>query len=67
MRIMKNNGISGVDTVSIEECYLAMKAGYSKNDILYTENNISNQELFLALKKGILINVGAISTLERIG
>ena len=53
MRIMKNNGISGVDTVSIEECYLAMKAGYSKNDILYTENNISNQELFLALKEGI--------------
>lgn len=63
--IKKNGeGIKFVDVVSPGEIFRALESGYNPEDILYTENFISNEEIDYAIEKGVVLNVGALSTLE---
>ncbi len=39
--------------------------GYKPNQILYTENFISEEEMDYAIKEGVILNVGALDTLKR--
>ncbi|KRX09219.1 Alanine racemase/group IV decarboxylase, C-terminal [Pseudocohnilembus persalinus] len=67
MKALLEAGIQGIDTVSVGECMIAQKVGFNNNDILYTENYISNEELKYAIDNKIMLNVGELSTLEKIG
>ncbi len=58
---------SGVDTVSIQEVWLALKAGFDPKDIIYTPNCVSLEEIEMAVKVGVRINIDNISVLERFG
>ena len=66
LRVMKGLG-TGLDTVSLQEVELGLHAGYSPDEILYTPNMVSFEELRTAVNLGVHINIDTISVLERFG
>ncbi|MFW5700877.1 MAG: diaminopimelate decarboxylase [Cyclobacteriaceae bacterium] len=66
LKFLARQGI-GVDTVSIQEVKIAIQAGYKKEDILYTPNCVSYQEIKEAIHLGVMINIDNISILEQFG
>lgn len=66
LRILKDLG-SGLDTVSIQEVWLGLEAGFAPEDILYTPNCVSFEEIELAVKEGVKINIDNIGLLEQFG
>ncbi len=58
---------SGLDTVSIQEVKLGLRAGYKQKDIIYTPNCVSLEELELAVELGVRINIDNLSILEQFG
>ncbi|MGA1249019.1 MAG: diaminopimelate decarboxylase [Candidatus Kapaibacteriota bacterium] len=56
-----------LDTVSIQEVWLGLKAGYAPHEIIYTPNCVSMEEIDLAVKEGVMINIDNISILEQFG
>ncbi len=55
-----------IDAVSPGEIYLALKAGFRPDQILYTGNNVTNEELSFALKTRVRITIDSISQLTRL-
>lgn len=66
LKFMKTLG-SGLDTVSIQEVNLGLKAGFSPDQIIYTPNGVSLEEIELAAKLGVQINIDNLSILEQFG
>ena len=58
---------AGLDAVSIQEVWLGLKAGFNPKDIMYTPNCVSMEEIELAVKEGVKINIDNISILEQFG
>jgi diaminopimelate decarboxylase len=56
-----------VDCSSINEVQLAIKAGFSPENILYTSNNIDFTEIEAAKEIGVHINIDSLSNLEKFG
>ncbi|KAL4464420.1 hypothetical protein ABPG72_010907 [Tetrahymena utriculariae] len=67
IKLMKEQGIQGIDAVSIQEVLLAKKAGFEGRDIQFTENFIGQKEVEESLKEGILLCIGELDTLETLG
>ncbi len=66
MRLLRKEG-SGLDTVSIQEVYLGLEAGFQPEEILYTPNCVSFDEIKKAAEIGVHINIDNISILEQFG
>ncbi|NCP20428.1 MAG: diaminopimelate decarboxylase [Flavobacteriales bacterium CG_4_8_14_3_um_filter_35_10] len=58
---------SGLDTVSIQEVQLGLKAGFSPKEIIYTPNGVSFEEIVKVAKLGVQINIDNLSILEQFG
>ncbi len=58
---------SGLDTVSIQEVWMGLKAGFAPEDIIYTPNCVSMEEIGMAVKEGVKINIDNTSILEEFG
>ncbi len=58
---------AGLDAVSIQEVLLGLKAGFKPEDIMYTPNCVSLEEIDLAVQEGVKINIDNISILEQFG
>ncbi|MFW5820951.1 MAG: diaminopimelate decarboxylase, partial [Bacteroidota bacterium] len=58
---------AGLDAVSIQEVWLGLQAGFKPADIMYTPNCVSMDEIDLAVKEGVKINIDNISILEQFG
>lgn len=58
---------SGIDTVSIQEVHLGLKAGFLPENIIFTPNGVSLQEIEEVAKLGVQINIDNISILEQFG
>lgn len=58
---------SGIDTVSIQEVKLGLEAGFSPENIIFTPNGVSLQEIELAANLGVQINIDNLSILEQFG
>lgn len=56
-----------LDTVSPAEVFLALKLGFEKEKILFTSNNITDEEMHEVQSTGVLFNIGALSSLEKYG
>ena len=56
-----------LDTVSIQEVQLGLKAGFKPSEILFTPNCVSFDEIQEAVKLGVTINIDNISILEQFG
>lgn len=57
----------GVDTVSLEEAKLALWAGFKPEDIIFTPNCISFEEIEKVLEKNILVNIEDLQNLAKFG
>lgn len=58
---------SGLDTVSVQEVQLGLKAGFAPSDIIFTPNGVSLGEIEQAMELGVQINIDNISILEQFG
>ncbi len=66
LRIIKSLG-SGLDAVSIQEVHLGLRAGFAPNEIMYTPNCVSFEEIKEAVELGVIINIDNISILDQFG
>ena len=66
LKLFKGLG-SGLDAVSIQEVTLGLKAGFAPQDILYTPNCVSIEEIDEAVEFGVRINIDNIAILEEFG
>ncbi|KAA2245776.1 diaminopimelate decarboxylase [Chitinophaga agrisoli] len=57
----------GLDTVSIQEVQLGLKAGFDPRNIIFTPNCVDLQEIIAAKDLGVNINIDNISILEQFG
>ncbi|UDQ98919.1 diaminopimelate decarboxylase [Lentisphaerota bacterium WC36G] len=62
-----NDANASLDTVSPAEIMLALKAGFSKDRIIYTANNMTEEEVDCVQSLGVLMNLGSLSRLEKYG
>jgi diaminopimelate decarboxylase len=58
---------AGIDTVSIQEVILGIRAGYSPKKIIYTPNGVSIDEIYEVSKMGVNINIDNLNILEQFG
>ncbi len=58
---------SGLDAVSVQEVELGLMAGFAPQDILYTPNCVSIEEIVEAVELGVRINIDNIAILEEFG
>ncbi len=65
LRILQEEG-AWVDTVSEGEVRLALGAGFPAERILFTGNNSTLDELETCLALGVSLNLGSLSSLERL-
>src|SRR5690606_10896782 len=66
LKLFKNLG-AGLDTVSIQEVLLGLKAGFLPEEILFTPNCVSLEEITMAVDLGVKVNIDNISILEQFG
>ncbi|MDX5584208.1 MAG: diaminopimelate decarboxylase [Aureibaculum sp.] len=58
---------AGLDTVSVQEVQLGLKAGFDPQDIIFTPNGVSLDEIVQAKDLGVQINIDNLSVLEQFG
>ncbi|MFL1896092.1 diaminopimelate decarboxylase [Aquimarina sp. 2-A2] len=66
LKIMKSLG-AGLDTVSVQEVRLGLHAGFAPENIIYTPNGVSLEEIERVSKMGVQINIDNLSILEQFG
>ena len=66
LKLMNKLG-AGLDTVSLQEVQLGLKAGFAAEDILFTPNCVDLEEIIAAKDLGVRINIDNISILEQFG
>jgi len=66
LKIIQKLG-AGLDTVSINEVHLGLKAGFAPQQILFTPNCVHFSEIEQAKELGVHINIDNISILEQFG
>ena len=66
LRFIRRLG-AGLDTVSIQEVQLGLHAGFQPEEILYTPNCVSMEEISMAVDLGVHINIDNLSILELFG
>ncbi|MFK8269220.1 diaminopimelate decarboxylase [Capnocytophaga cynodegmi] len=66
LKLFKNLG-SGLDTVSIQEVKLGLWAGFAPEQIIFTPNGVSLEEIEEASALGVQINIDNLSFLEQFG
>ncbi|TNJ43196.1 diaminopimelate decarboxylase [Tamlana fucoidanivorans] len=66
LKLFKSLG-SGIDTVSIQEVQLGLAAGFSPDQIIFTPNGVSLDEIEEAAQLGVKINIDNLSILEQFG
>lgn len=58
---------AGLDTVSLQEVQLGLKAGVEPSKIIYTPNGVSLEEIEQVAELGVQINIDNLSILEQFG
>ena len=66
LKIIKDEGLN-IDVVSPGELYLTLKAGFEPEQILFTGNNIAEDDMKFAVDAGITISIDSLSQLEIYG
>jgi diaminopimelate decarboxylase len=66
LKILREEGV-GIDAVSPGEIALALRAGFPPWKILFTGNNITDEEMDFAEEKGVILNIESLPRLEKFG
>ena len=67
VQVLKKAGINGIDAVSPFEVRFAKKLGFNASQIIFTGNNLNDEELQKVHEERVLLNIGSVSELERFG
>ena len=65
MKILESEG-SCIDAVSPGEVHIAKLTGFSADRILFTGNNITDEELKYVYDEGVVLNIDSLSALKRL-
>ena len=66
LKLMRKLG-AGLDTVSIQEVKLGLHAGFALEQIIFTPNGVSMEEIEEAASLGVQLNIDNLSILEQFG
>jgi diaminopimelate decarboxylase len=66
LKALKEAG-AGIDAVSPGDVLLATRAGFAPENIIYTANNVTDEEVRQVKESGVLMNIGSLSRLEKFG
>lgn len=66
LKLLKREG-SGLDTVSLQEARIGIKAGFKPEEILFTPNSVGFEEIREAVEMGLAINIDELGILEQFG
>ena len=66
MKILLEEGC-GIDAVSDFEVRFSLELGFPAENIIFTGDNSTDEEMAYCLEKDVLINVGSLSQLRRLG
>ncbi len=66
LKLMRKLG-AGLDTVSIQEVKLGLHAGFAPEQIIFTPNGVSMEEIEKAASLGVQLNIDNLSILEQFG
>lgn len=65
LKILEDEGCC-IDAVSPGEVYISKKLGFEGDRILFTGNNIKNDELKEVYDEGVILNIDSVSALRRL-
>lgn len=66
LKLFRKQG-AGLDAVSIHEVQLGLQTGFQPDEILFTPNCVSFDEIKAGVEAGVQINIDSISMLEHFG
>ena len=66
LTLLRDQGL-GIDAVSPAELLLVLRLGFSPDRILFSANNMTDDEMQFAHRQGVMLNVGELSRLDRFG
>jgi len=66
LKLLKKHG-AGVDVVSIQEAQIALGAGFSPEEIMFTPNCVDYEEIQEGVRLGLVINLDNLSVLQKFG
>src|SRR5688572_21350083 len=66
LKLIRKHG-AGVEVVSLGEAQIAMKAGYTPGEIVFTPSGVDFNEIIEAVDLGLAINIDNLSTLQKFG
>lgn len=66
LRLFRSLG-AGLDTVSIEEVELGLRAGFTPERIIFTPNCVSFDEIKAGVDRGVVMNIDNLRILEKFG
>lgn len=66
LKLLRKSG-SDVDVVSIQEAQLALKAGFTPSQIMYTPSGVDFNEIVEAVTSGLTLNLDNLSVLKKFG
>ncbi len=64
MKILKEEG-AWLDAMSPGELEIGFRAGFNSDEILYTGDNVTDEEMIFCIDRGIQLNLGSLSQIER--
>jgi len=65
LEVMRSEGVE-IDAVSPGETFLAIEAGFSPDEILYTGTSVREDELKYLIDAGVRLNVDSVSQMKRL-
>jgi diaminopimelate decarboxylase len=66
LKLIRKHG-AGIEVVSLQEAHLAMKAGFTSREILFTPSGVDFSEVVEAVNLGLAINLDNLSALQKFG
>jgi len=66
LKLIRKHG-AGIEVVSLEEATIAMKAGFTPAEIVFTPSGVDFNEVIQGISLGLAINVDSLSALQKFG
>jgi diaminopimelate decarboxylase len=66
LKLIRKHG-AGIEVVSLEEAHIAMKAGFTSAEIVFTPSGVDFSEIIQGVSLGLSINIDSLPALQKFG
>jgi diaminopimelate decarboxylase len=66
LKLVRKHG-AGIEVVSLEEAHIALKAGFTPSEIVFTPSGVDFNEIVNGVSLGLAINIDNLSALQKFG